>query len=498
MMTMRISASPAKSTAPPGKTAGIIALAFLLPLFACLRAHAADITKIAYGRFGEVTVYRQVRDPQNVVLFVSGDGGWNSGVIDMAQSLVELDSVVIGINIVHYLHEVAGSGESCTYSAADFENLSHFVQKKIGLPRYIPPVLVGYSSGATLVYAVLAQAPAGTYQGGLSLGFCPDLPINKPFCPGSADLQCEPGQKGKGYILLPARQLKAKWIALQGDIDQVCDPAAAEKFVSRISTAAIVKLPKVGHGFAVPKNWLPQFKQAFADLHDDQDEAREPPGLRQDISDLPVHEVPAAGGPGSTMAVIYTGDGGWAGIDRELARALSAAGLSVVGLDTLQYFWTPRTPENAARDLERLLKYYQETWHYDNVVLIGYSLGAEVLPFLADRLADPWRHKIRLIGLLSPGDTASFEFHLSDWLGGKNSSEAKPVKPEIEKLYGDNLICFYGSDEKDALCQKLDGNRVKIIALAGGHHFGGKYDVIAGHLLRALEEKVKLVRETMP
>jgi type IV secretory pathway VirJ component len=309
-------------------------IALLLPVFTVLDIDAADGEKISFGRFGEVTVYRQIQAPEHVVLFVSGDGGWNSGVIDMAQSLVALDSVVIGIDIVHYLREIARSGEYCTYSAADFENLSHFVQKKIGLPRYIPPVLIGYSSGATLVYAVLAQAPAGTYKGALSMGFCPDLPLNKPFCPGSAGLQCQPGPQGKGYSFLPARQLKTKWIAFQGDIDQVCDPAATEKFINQISTASIVKLPKVGHGFSVQKNWLPQFKQAFADLHDKK-EALEQENIRQNISDLPVHEVPAAMGPGATMAVIYTGDGGWAGIDRELAQALSAAGLSVVGLDTL-------------------------------------------------------------------------------------------------------------------------------------------------------------------
>jgi len=486
-MTMNISGFIApQGTVKFGRTAGILAIALLLPVFIVLDIYAADGEKISFGRFGEVTVYRQTQTPENVVLFVSGDGGWNSGVIDMAQSLVALDSVVIGIDIVHYLREVARSVESCTYSAADFENLSHYVQKKIGLPHYIPPVLVGYSSGATLVYAVLVQAPTGTYKGALSMGFCPDLPLNKPFCPGSAGLQCQPGSHGKGYSFLPTRQLKTKWIAFQGDIDQVCDPAATEKFVSQTSSAALVKFPKVGHGFSVQKNWLPQFKQAFADLHDGK-KTQEQKNIRQNISDLPVHEVPAVTGPVATMAVIYTGDGGWAGIDQELAHALSAAGLSVVGLDTLQYFWAPRTPENAAKDLERLLEYYQSTWHYDNVMLIGYSLGADVLPFLADRLSSEWRQKIRLIALLSPGAEASFEFHLSDWLGGKSNTEARPVKPEIENLYGDNIICFYGKEEEDALCPKLDGSKIKIIALEGKHHFGGKYDVIADHLLRALK-----------
>ncbi|SPZ91950.1 Type IV secretory pathway, VirJ component [Sphingobacterium multivorum] len=45
--------------------------------------------------------------------------------------------------------------------------------------------MVGYSYGATLVYGLIAQAPAGTFRGGIALGFCPDITIAKPLCKGS-------------------------------------------------------------------------------------------------------------------------------------------------------------------------------------------------------------------------------------------------------------------------------------------------------------------------
>ena len=47
-----------------------------------------------YGRFGETTIYRPVAKPTGVTLFISGDGGWILGVVDMARHLVELGSVV--------------------------------------------------------------------------------------------------------------------------------------------------------------------------------------------------------------------------------------------------------------------------------------------------------------------------------------------------------------------------------------------------------------------
>ena len=139
---------------------------------------------VEFGRFGKVTVYYQSPLPSHVVLFVSGDGGWNKGVVDMARELASLDALVAGIDITHYLRELERSPENCSYPAADFELLSKFLQKKMDFPVYVPPVLVGYSSGATLVYALLAQAPPDTFRGAISMGFCPDLPLVKPLCKG--------------------------------------------------------------------------------------------------------------------------------------------------------------------------------------------------------------------------------------------------------------------------------------------------------------------------
>ena len=231
----------------------------------CVAAWASSEPTYQFVRFGTVTVYGPTEKPSSVVLFVSGDGGWNLGVVDMARELATLDALVVGIDITHYLGQLATGKESCSYPAADFEVLSQWLQRKLGLPTYTAPVLVGYSSGATLVYATLVQAPPNTFKGAISLGFCPDLQLTKPLCRGSG-LEWTPEPGGKGVSFLPAKELAAPWIALQGLIDQVCDPEAAEKFVIQVPGARVVTLPKVGHGYSVPRNWMPQFKQAFASV----------------------------------------------------------------------------------------------------------------------------------------------------------------------------------------------------------------------------------------
>ena len=438
---------------------------------------------IHFGRFGQVAVYRGSQHPSQVVLFVSGDGGWNKGVIDMAKALVSLDAVVAGIDITHYLRELSVSSEKCNYPAADFESLSKFIQKKLDFPNYVSPILVGYSSGATLVYATLVQAPPNTFRGAISLGFCPDLPLTKPLCRGSG-LEWKPGPRGRGYSFLPASNLQTPWIAFQGTIDQVCNAGDVENYVRHVREGEIVLLPKVGHGFAVQRNWMPQFRQAFKNLVERYEINRS--SFVNELEDLPLIEVLPKDQSKGLMAVILSGDGGWAGIDRDLGNEMVRQGVSVVGLNSLEYFWRRRTPDGAAQDLGRILRHYLSAWKKEKAILIGYSLGADVLPFMVNRLPRELLRQVQGVVLLGPSDAVDFEFHLTDWLGASSEKEGYPVLPEVEKLKGVRILCFYGEEESHSLCKKLDVG--KIISLKGGHHFGGDYEAIAGTILKEVKQ----------
>src|SRR5436309_2948688 len=87
---------------------------------------------------------------------------------------------------------------------------------------------------------------------------------------------------------------------------------------------------------------------------------------------LPLTEVPAARGGSDTLVVFVSGDGGWAKIDKSIASILAANGMPVAGLNSLQYFWTKRTPESASRDLQSIVETYLARWQKSRVVLIGY------------------------------------------------------------------------------------------------------------------------------
>jgi type IV secretory pathway VirJ component len=458
---------------------------FFIPLL------IAKEESMTFEPFGKITLYSKSAQPGNVALFVSGDGGWNLGVVDMARELASLDALVVGIDINHFLKEKEASSEKCLYPAADFEALSKFVQMKLQYPSYRTPVLIGYSSGATLIYAVLVQAPPNTFLGGISLGFCPDLLLTKQMCRGSG-LEWTTGPKGKGYNFLPATSLEVPWIALQGTIDQVCESNSTESFVKEVSQGKIMVLPKVGHGFSVPKNWMAQFTQAFSSItarvtKEDAAPAATPNGKSRVLSDLPLIEVPATGGHSDIMGVIITGDGGWGVTDRGIAQNLAATGISVVGLNSLHYFWNRKTPEQTAADLNRILQHYSALWNRNKVMVIGYSFGADVLPFALNRISRESQEKIKAVAFLGLSSTADFQFHLTDWFGSSKRPTAQMVRPELEKLRGRKMLCFYGTDDDDALCGQLDQGLVKAIPIQGGHRFGRGYKPIVDAILKEIE-----------
>jgi type IV secretory pathway VirJ component len=231
---------------------------------------------------------------------------------------------------------------------------------------------------------------------------------------------------------------------------------------------------------------MSQFKQAFSSIAGRKDIGLPLPSSAE-LKDLPLIEVPASGPGRDIMAVHITGDGGWGVTDRGLSNALAQHGIPVVGLNSLHYFWTPRTPEGVAKDLERILRYYLVAWKKDKAITIGYSMGADILPFMLNRLPEEMLSKVQLVALLGPDHTADFEFHFTDWLGisGQN---ALPVIPEVDRLRVKKILCFYGSeDKKDIICNSLTPGLAEVVTLKTGHRIGTNFEDIVKTILKEIK-----------
>jgi len=200
---------------------------------------------------------------------------------------------------------------------------------------------------------------------------------------------------------------------------------------------------------------------------------------------LPIVEVPATHGTSDTLVVLVSGDGGWAAIDKSIARVLADNGMPVVGLNALQYFWTKRTPEAASRDLQAIITTYSARWNKPRVIVLGYSRGADVLPAMINRMPAAVQSQIRLVALLGPSPYVEFEFHMSDWLRDKKAGLA--VQPELARVRDRKVLCLWGEDDKDSLCNGLTQANVHVVALKGAHHFDGSYEKLAHIILDELD-----------
>lgn len=456
----------------------VLSAALLPGLASAALSPSSDVVRVP--GFGTVTVYAPIGAPQQVVLFLSGDGGWNLGVVPMAERLRDEGALVVGIDIRAFIKSLEASN-SCAYPTGNLEELSRAVQQRMKLPAYHRPIIVGYSSGATMAYAAIAAAPADTLAGAISLGFCPDLEIRAPLC-HMRGLKATKRLNGVGYDLAPYSESSIPWVVLQGGQDQVCAPAQTETFVKSTGAARLFSLPKVGHGFGVTANWEPAYLDAYHAVAKANAAADVPRATTPAVADLSLVEVPAPGTRNSdTMAIVLSGDGGWAELDKALAGGLASEGIPVVGWSSLDYYWTPRTPEQASSDLARIVRHYTSTWQRPHVLVVGYSFGADVAPFLVNRLPADVRSHITKLGLLAPSDTAAFEFHVAGWLGLSTGANFA-TRPEMDRLMVPTA-CISPVDDPSPSCST--GNpHIRAVAAPEGHHFSGEYGRLVDLILR--------------
>ena len=177
---------------------------------------------------------------------------------------------------------------------------------------------------------------------------------------------------------------------------------------------------------------------------------------------LPLIELPSKGTQ-DTLVVILSGDGGWISLDRDIANYLSEQGFSIVGFDLLRYLWKGQTPDQGAKDLEKLVSYYLNTWKKKQALLIGYSMGADALPFMVARLSDEAKQKIKGAVLLGPALRSDFGLNITaDDDTGPSNGDA--LMPEVRKM-SVPVLCIGGSIEKESLCRRIANSDEKINGL---------------------------------
>lgn len=172
-----------------------------------------------------------------------------------------------------------------------------------------------------------------------------------------------------------------------------------------------------------------------------------------------------------------SGDGGFNSFSTELCEHLHRLGYYVIALNAKSYFWDKKTPEQTVADIEKCMVQKMASHQNKKIQFIGYSFGADVLPFLLTRFSAGMKQHICSAVMLASSGSTDFEIHWTD-IFGTNRKRSMDVVSEINKISGIKLI-HISSDEDD-----LDESKIKLPGyihqqLPGGHHFDGDVNELA-------------------
>jgi len=442
---------------------------FLVTGYSALASSSNDSLNVP--SFGKVYVYNRTTTPLNVIIMISGDNGWKSEAAGFSQTFSEMHTLVIGVDIVRYYKNLKLRKDDCYNVAADFVQLATEMEKKYDFPDYKPPLIMGYSRGAALVYGIIAQARPGTFIGGISLGFCSGIELPVMLCQinGLTETVDVPGKR---YLLQPDEKLGNPWIVIQGQADKVCSYSTVSDFVSKTKNAEIIALPKIGHSFSKSGEFMPQWKDAFNRLIERYEKEKPPKVNIDEVRNLPLiitnSKIQDKEAP---VALLISGDGGWYGFEQSIADNLAKRGIPTVGLDSKKYFWKRRTPEETSSDMAKALNFYGKEWGREKYVLIGYSLGAEIVPFIVNDLPEDIKSRIASAVLMSPATSTDFEIHISNMLGMGNRQNTYNTIDEIIKMQSVHTLIIFGDGEKTEIPGLLSTTSVVIRKIPGDHHY---------------------------
>ncbi|MEA3220771.1 AcvB/VirJ family lysyl-phosphatidylglycerol hydrolase [Immundisolibacter sp.] len=425
-------------------------LAVLLSQAACCAKLPAPV-ELSSDDWGTYRI-QQPAGPVARLAFVFGRAG--DAQLDAAvPALASHGALVARIDVDRFAANVLDRHERCLDLAGIVNWHADYLGRRFDLADLDPPLLVGHGAGAGWVYALAAQAPPLTFAGAVTDMPPPRLALRKPLCRVSG----RPDRAGTvGLLALP---VAVPWRVVGGTADSALLAAVASK-----APAQVQRLPD----------------RPLARVVTDTLDALETATDRQtaSVGDLPLVELPAKQ-PSDTLAIIYSGDGGWRDIDKTLGDLLARQGMAVVGVDSVRYFWRHRDPQRTADDLVRILDHYRSAWGSRRVVLIGYSFGADILPFAYNRLPADWQQRVGTLALLAPGRSADFEVSISGWLGRANAGAA-PTLPELQRIPPAKVLCVYGAKEKtESLCTAPGAGAITRLERPGDHHFDRRYDLIA-------------------
>ncbi|AFL54131.1 type IV secretory pathway VirJ component [Sinorhizobium fredii] len=444
------------------------ALATLIAAAASLPS-AAEEARFDTGMIPSPHILFPKQDASGLVVLLSGADGWTEKEDAVARSLSGENALVVGIDLKAYLAALAKDDGECIYTVSDIESLSQQVQRAAASGAYRPPVVAGVGAGGAMALAIAAQSPAATIGKTLAVDPEEGIALTRQLC-----TPAEKTRKGDRLVYGLTDG------PLPDPVSVTFSPAASAE--GRQHVAALVdKHPDI-ETTDTEDDAYAALSGALSEYLQEGDETDNPFGLPLTVLDAKPSR--------DTVAVIYSGDGGWRDIDKEVGNALQQQGVPVVGIDSLRYFWSERQPQATADDLARIISYYRKRWNVRNVLLVGYSFGADILPRTYNLLPAATRARVRQVTLMAMSHRADFKISVLGWFGAEGEASAGDPVDDVRAIDPSLVQCIYGTEEEDDACPGLKSSGVDVVAIEGGHHFDEDYPALTRRVLDALDRRL--------
>ena len=199
---------------------------------------------------------------------------------------------------------------------------------------------------------------------------------------------------------------------------------------------------------------------------------------------LPVKEWTASSHDKPLLFYI-SGDGGFNKFSVGLCQSLNDKGFDVVALDAKSYFYDKKTPEQTALDIAGYLSKKMNGRANRQIALIGYSFGADVLPFILNRLPKNILDDVEVSFIMASSGSTDFEIHWLDMFGS-NKKRSMDVVNEINKTSNQKVIIINGSDDNNLDMNRINLKKYTLAVLPGGHHFDGDTKEIVERIIKNL------------
>ncbi|WP_343562501.1 AcvB/VirJ family lysyl-phosphatidylglycerol hydrolase [Sphingobacterium sp.] len=178
------------------------------------------------------------------------------------------------------------------------------------------------------------------------------------------------------------------------------------------------------------------------------------------------------------LVLYLSGDGGFNSFSNKICQLIADAGYAVAAIDSKSYFWKKKTAKDIAADISNTLKNHFLRRQNQQLFIVGYSFGADAVPFIINRIDPLVKKNVRSIVLLEPSVSTDLEIHIADILGRSSAKRSLDVVAEINRIEGIKTSIVLGDDEAEFPVEKIRLKNFSKKYLPGGHHFSGNADKV--------------------